>query len=392
MPSSSTNGNVLPDSNTPCFVGVSIRRETTSTTWRTNTPKLLPTPTAVTTPCFENSHDRCQTQASADSLCWIKRIENFFHLRFGHSTSCIRDFKTGKGLGKLFREGTYPIKGVTKEGIEKDSVYRDRVTKKWLLSPKILPVRFEPWPSLPWGHCRIQHIHSGCIHSLYLNLHSLCQVLKPGSTSIIILILRHYELKADSEDCHQQPWKKGYICPNGYIRPFLAGGETIFSEYWAYACERARCCAVKAKNFSATVFTAYFPLGLLKYSKDIPPAQPFAKILNLLRVPGRLLEFIGQAQLGTRWVDPRAFKDVFQFPDLPGPVMVLVLQGIHNWSGSVCLNSFLPLLSGIFVSGKSVEINIADTNLGKIDSYFRLILLLNRVYWPITGIWSTIKR
>jgi len=38
---------------------------------------------------------------------------------------------------------------------------------------------------------------------------------------------------------------------------------------------------------------------------------------------GRLLEFINQAQRGTRRVEHRTFKDVFQLPDISWPVLIL---------------------------------------------------------------------
>jgi len=86
--------------------------------------------------------------------------------------------------------------------------------------------------------------------------------------------------------------------------------------------------AVEPKDLGRPVFSADFPLSLLEDSHNMFALNRFERFLRSRYILLLSLQFIHQAQLGSRGVDHRTFEDVFQLPDIAGPV--IILQGIPD--------------------------------------------------------------
>ena len=58
--------------------------------------------------------------------------------------------------------------------------------------------------------------------------------------------------------------------------------------------------AIETEDFRRAVFPAYFPPGLLQHLEDIVPFHRGQAFAHWSQLPGRPVEFVHQAQFGTR--------------------------------------------------------------------------------------------
>ena len=80
---------------------------------------------------------------------------------------------------------------------------------------------------------------------------------------------------------------------------------------------------IKTKDFSRTVFAAYFPLRLFQYLEDVLFLHRLQGSLTGSCIFDRLLQFIDQPQFRARRVDHRPFEDIFKLPNIARPVVIL---------------------------------------------------------------------